>query len=119
MVQFRKHESYRNNLIRHGKRAPGIVDSDGGFDRYVPIDSSNVKYDNPALNNVDTDFLGDLNNNKDKVSLTSNMPSPTEEIKKETVNIGMPHTSAHIKLEPATAKAEELVNENKKIIIIE
>ena len=91
--------------------APGIVESDGGLDRYVPIDSSNVNYDSPALNNVDTDFLGDLRDNKDKLSLTSNIPPSAGEVKQEMTNVEIPGTSTQVKPEPVTTEMNELEND--------
>ena len=93
-----------------------MVLPDCEFDIYVPaIESWNVKYDFPALN-VDTSSIGDLNNNKDKLSLPSNMPPSVGEVKKEMINVEIPDTSTQIKSEPITAKVEEPVLESNELL---
>ena len=62
--------------------------------------SSGVKSNALAHDDVDTDSLGSLNDNKDKLSLASNMPPSVGEVKKEIINVEIPDTSRQIKSEP-------------------
>ena len=78
--------------------------------------SSSVKSNALAHKDVDTDFLGNLSDNKDKLSLSSNMPPSVGEVKKEIINVELPDTSTQIKSEPVTAKVEEPVIENNELL---
>ena len=78
--------------------------------------SSGVKSNALAYDDVDTDSLGSLNDNKDKLSLPSNMLPSVSEVKKEIFNVEIPGTSMQIKSEPVTAKVEEPVIENNELL---
>ena len=66
--------------------APEIVETVGVFDSDIlAIGTSGVKYNAPAHDNVSTDSLSNLDEDKDKLTVPLSMPPVSGEVKKRGI----------------------------------